>query len=250
MSDHPASSPASGSRSEFARALEALKRRLVQEAAAAVAMLESALEALWRRDAEAAREVRRRDDTIDAEEVRIETECFRLLTLQHPLARDFRMLAFVLKVNADVERVADHASGIAKVVTRLDPQVDVPWPNAAREMGTRVPAMCHALLGAVLEENVEAARRVVEEDDVIDALDRQLFHEVEALMMRDPRLIHNGLLVYRVGRELERVGDLMKNIAEDVIYLVSGDIVRHRERPTPLPPLASEGSSPRPGDRS
>jgi phosphate transport system protein len=219
-----------GARFSFDQAIQQLKKRLAQEAAAAVAMLESALDALWKLDVEGARAVRMRDDSIDAEEVQIESECYRLLTLQHPLARDFRLLAFILKVNSDVERVADHASGIAKVAGKLDLSIPFRWPTALHDMGQRVPAMCHALLRAMLEEDAAAAARVVTEDDVIDALDKRLFVEVEELMKRDPTSIHNGLLMYRLSRELERVGDLMKNIAEDVIYLSTGSIVRHEAK--------------------
>jgi phosphate transport system protein len=97
-------------------------------------------------------------------------------------------------------------------------------------MGQRVPAMCQALLRAMLDEDAAGAARVVEEDDIIDALDKQLFREVEEMMRRDPASAHNGLLLYRLGRELERVGDLMKNIAEDLIYLTTGTIVRHEAK--------------------
>jgi phosphate transport system protein len=228
----PAAGP-HGTRFTFDRDIDKLKRRLVQEASAAVAMLEAALDALWKLDPVAALAVRMRDDTIDAEEVQIESECYRLLTLQHPLARDFRLLAFILKVNSDVERVADHASGIAKVATKLErgpESVPFRWPTALTEMGQRVPAMCHDLLRAVLEEDPKGAARVVAEDDTIDALDKQLFREVEALMKAEPQSVRNGLLIYRLSRELERVGDLMKNIAEDVIYLHTGTIVRHEAK--------------------
>jgi phosphate transport system protein len=193
-------------------------------------MLEAALDALWKLDIEAALAVRIRDDSIDAEEVQIESECYRLLTLQHPLARDFRLLAFILKVNSDVERVADHASGIAKVAGKLDTSTPFRWPTALTDMGQRVPAMCRALLRAMLDEDAKAAAAVAAEDDVIDALDKQLFREVEDLLKREPGAVHNGLLLYRLSRELERVGDLMKNIAEDVIFLNTGSIVRHEAK--------------------
>src|SRR3954464_14491445 len=167
----PAAGP-HGTRFTFDRDIDKLKRRLVQEASSAVAMLEAALDALWKLDPVAALAVRMRDDSIDAEEVQIEAECYRLLTLQHPLARDFRVLAFILKVNSDVERVADHASGIAKVAGKLDLSVPFRWPTALQEMGQRVPAMCHALLRAMLDEDAAGAARVAAEDDTIDALDK------------------------------------------------------------------------------
>lgn len=213
--------------------LEPLKRRLVNEATMAVDMIERSLEALWGLDVEAAGAVRQRDDRIDLEEVAIETECYELLTLGQPVARDFRRIAFVLKVNADVERVADHAVSIAKVIPELAAHPPRPWPMALQELRERVPLICHALLRAMLDEDDEAAREIVRSDKIIDRLDRRLLSEVTELMSREPGLLTTGILIYRIGRELERIGDLMANIAEDVIYLVTGEIVRHAKRRKP-----------------
>lgn len=219
-----------GPRGTFDRSVASLKRRLVGEGAAAVGMLERALEALWALDVAKAREVRKSDDTIDREEVEIEQECFRLLTLQQPFARDFRVITFALKVNGDFERVADHACSVAKVTTRLTFTAPPRWPTALVEMGQRVTVMCHSLLRAVLDEDPLVAAQIVGEDKTIDALEKRLFEETEELMRKDPQWVRDGLLIYRVGRELERIGDLMKNIAEDVIYLATGSIVRHEAR--------------------
>jgi phosphate transport system protein len=216
-----------GARFTFDRSLVALKRRLVQEATTAIGMLEAALDALWKRDAAAARDVRRRDDNVDHEEVQIEQECFRLLALQQPFARDLRIITFILKVNADIERVADHACGLARVTVRLEGTPHVRWPQALVEMGQRVPALCHSLLRAVLDEDAELARSIIAQDETIDNLEKRLFEEVEEMMKRDRETIRAGILIYRAGRELERVGDLMMNIAEDVVYLSTGSIVRH-----------------------
>lgn len=217
-------------RFSFDRSLSALKRRLMQEATSAIGMLEAALEALWKLDAAAAREVRKRDDSIDAEEVQIEAECFRMLALEQPFARDLRIITFILKVNADIERVADHASSVAKVATRIDAQHPPKWPTALVEMGQRVPVMCHSLLRAVLDEDPDLARQVVEEDETIDQLEKRLFDETDEMIRKEPGNTRNGLLIYRAGRELERIGDLMKNIAEDVVYLATGAIVRHEQK--------------------
>lgn len=219
--------PQEGPRYSFDRSIVALKRRLVQEATTAIGMLEASLEALWKLDGAAAREVRRRDDSVDREEVEIEQECLRMLALQQPFARDLRIIAFVFKVNADVERVADHASSIAKVAVRLEEHRPVEWPTSLQELGQRVPLMCHSLLRAILDEDTELARRIVDEDKTIDRLERRLFEEVEEHVRREPERVRVGLLIYRIGRELERIGDLMKNIAEDIIFLETGSIVRH-----------------------
>jgi phosphate transport system protein len=217
-------------RYSFEQRLSMLKRRLIQEATSAVAMLEGGLDALWRLDREAAREVRRRDDTIDREEVQIEQEVFQLLAMEQPVARDFRNLTFILKVNSDVERVADHAASVAKVAGLMRATTPPRWPTALTELGQRVPAMCHALLRAALDEDAEAARAVVAEDKLIDQIEKRLFEETLEMIRRDGGTMADGMLIYRVGRELERVADLMCNIAEDLIYLATGQIVRHAKR--------------------
>jgi phosphate transport system protein len=214
-------------RRTFDRRLARLRLRLTEEAGEAVAMLESALDALWRLDHAKAAEVRRGDDRIDTEEVQIEEECFRILTLEQPVARDFRVITFILKVNADIERVADHACSIAKIVLRLDPLVPPVLPTTLRELGERVPVMCHDLLRAVLDEDAVAAKRLIDADDVIDRLERRSFDEIVDLMNRVADSARTGLLLSRVARDLERVGDLMVNVAEDLVYLVTGEIIRH-----------------------
>lgn len=219
------------------RRLVQLKRRLVREASMAIGMLESALAALWTLDVEAARGVRRADDRIDSEEVDIERECHEILALQHLFAHDLRMITFVLKVNADLERVADHATSIAKVVGRIAkhrPDGTPPqWPQSLIELGQRVPMLAQRLLRAVLDEDVEAARALVHADQVIDQLDRRVFEESLERMLRegsDEHALAVGILTYRLGRELERIGDLITNIAEDVVYLATGSIIRHAEK--------------------
>lgn len=219
------------------RRIQQLKRRVVREGTVAVAMLEAALAAFKSLDVQAARRVRRTDDQIDIEEVEIEQECYELLSLHHPFGRDFRMVAFCLRANADFERVADHASSIAKLAVRIKDlvgsSVTPEWPTALLELADRMPAMCHQLLKAVLDEDAETARKLVASDEVIDQLERRHFEETQELvrsMNRDDTALALGMIVYRAGRELERVGDMMAAIAEDVVYLTTGEIIRHAKR--------------------
>ena len=144
----------------FEQRLQHLKRRLVRESAQAIGMLEGALAALWTLDVEAARSVRNQDDKVDTEEVNIEREAHSLLALHHAFARDFRAINFILKVNADIERVADHAASIAKITVRIAKHLgdgdilatDPPqWPTALRELGDRVATTRQQLFGGVSE---------------------------------------------------------------------------------------------------
>lgn len=214
----------------LAREVVSVKRRLIDEATAAVGMLEASLASLWELDTQSAGEILKRDDRIDREEVEIEAAVFRLMALQSPVARDFRLLAFVLKVNADVERIGDHSCSIAKITFKLADHGPIAWPTSLIELGQRVPMACHKCLRALLDEDATLAKQVVVEDKVIDKLNRQLFDETISLMQNRADAHALGLLVYRVGRELERVGDLVTNIAEDVVYLATGEIIRHEKK--------------------
>ncbi|MEL6498689.1 MAG: phosphate signaling complex protein PhoU [Planctomycetota bacterium] len=211
--------------------ITAIKRRLVRQSTIAIGMLEAAIDALWALDPEVAEHVREQDNEVDAEEVSIEEACYQTLALMQPLARDFRVLASILKVNHDVERVADHACSIAKSAIRLSKLSIVPrYPVSLRELAERVPATCHSLLRALIDEDMDIAREIVAGDKLLDKLDRAAFTELtEQIAGGNNDESAAGLLLYRASRDLERVGDLMKNIAEDLVYLNTGRIVRHQK---------------------
>lgn len=216
--------------------LASVRRRMIREAAQAIEIIKSAIDSLWELDESTAPRISRIEKEIDKEEVRIEQECYRILALKNPFAADFRLITFILRVNTDIERVADHATSIRKIIHRLDEPAPQ-WPESLREMGERIPVMCEQLLRAVVNTDAELARSVVKQDHAIDKLDGLAFDEITELIKKDPSMASNYLLIYRVARELERVGDLLGNIAEGVIYLVTGNIVRHtpkkkKEQPT------------------
>lgn len=206
--------------------LGALRRRLIREASRATDLLKQSFEVLLNSSDEGVQEIRDIEKEIDAEEVKIEEECFRILALQQPFGSDFRMLTFCLKVNSDIERLADHASSIAKISRKLR-EDDLYWPPALKEMMQRTPVMCEELLKSVIGADIEAAREVVARDKIIDKLDKQTFRELAEHIENNPADASQYMLMYRISREIERVGDLLGNIAEDVVYLVTGDIVRH-----------------------
>jgi len=216
-------------KAKFDDELAALRRRLVREASLAIDLLVSALDSLWDLDHDLARKVRVAENEIDAEEVKIEQECLRLLTLERPFGHDMRQLAFCLKVNQDIERVADHAASIAKICLKIDPPAPV-WPTTLREMADRIPVTCEQLVRAVVNSDIETARLIRVGDKTIDKLDKSAFHEIREMIEVAPYNAGLGMLMYRMSRELERVGDLLGNIAEDIIYLETGVIVRHTSR--------------------
>jgi phosphate transport system protein len=209
--------------------LAKVRRRMIREAAQAIDIIKFAINALWEMDESSRKQISRIEKEIDKEEVRIEQECYRILALKNPFAADFRLIAFILRVNSDIERVADHASSINKIMSKLDSQ-EFQWPESLREMGERIPVMCEQLLRAVVNTDAELAKSVVQQDRAIDKLDSQAFDEISDMIEDDPENASNYMLVYRIARELERVGDLLGNIAEGILYLVTGNIVRHTPR--------------------
>lgn len=221
--------PRLASHAKFDEELAALRRRVIREASLAIDLLVSAVAGLWDLDHDLARTIRTSENEVDTEEVAIEQECLRLLTLERAFGHDMRQLTFCLKVNQDIERVADHATSIAKVCLKLSAPAPQ-WPTALREMGDRIPVACEEMLRAVVNSDVEAARMIRANDKTIDQLDKRAFEEIRELIEREPHNAGTGMLMYRVSRELERVGDLLGNIAEDVIYLETGQIVRHTKR--------------------
>jgi phosphate transport system protein len=231
----PAGGPSRSAREiTLERELRTLKDLVLQEAVQAVGMLEQATDALMRSDVVQARLVIGQDDEIDREEVHIEEECFRILALFQPFARDFREVTTLMKVNSDLERVADHSCALAKQAIKLKSLGVTELPVSLQELCQRVPMLCHALLRVLRNEEVTGAREVLQNDRAIDSLDKRLFDECLDLMEEGGREGKAAALrIFRCGRELERVGDLMKNIAEDLIYLETGSIVRHEKNPYP-----------------
>jgi phosphate transport system protein len=222
--------------------LGSLRRRIIREASQAIEILKSSIDALWDLDVSAAPAISAVENEIDVEEVAIEQECYKILALKNPFAADFRLIAFCLKVNSDIERVADHASSITKITAKLDSPIR-DWPPALLEMGERIPVMCEQVLRAVVNTDTDLARSVSLSDKAIDKLDRQAFHEISSMIERDPKGASTYLLMYRIARELERVGDLLGNIAEEIVYLQSGEIIRHKQKGTPPTPSSPTRSA-------
>lgn len=207
--------------------LDELKTRLLAMSGEAEAALASALNALLRRDLEAARRVIEGDADLDRMEVDIEERCMSLLALQQPMAKDLRMLTAALKISNDLERVGDHAVNIAESTLRLaELRAVAPEPELV-EMARITREMLADALEAFVRNDPDAARAVCIRDDVVDGLHRSVFRIVLTHMMEDPQTISGGMELTSTSRNLERVADLATNIAEDVVFLVEGKTIKH-----------------------
>ncbi|MBI5170295.1 MAG: phosphate signaling complex protein PhoU [Candidatus Eisenbacteria bacterium] len=190
-------------------------------------IIRKAVEALQRRDVTLAEEVFRDDRAIDRMEMDIEERCIELLALQQPLARDLRLITSALKISNDLERVGDHAVNIAGCAKTLDTLP--PMRNAADlpELAEKAIGMLREALDAFVRRDADAARALVRRDDEVDALNRHLFAELLARMVSDPAAIQASMALVLVGRNLERIGDLATNVAEEVVFIAEARVIKH-----------------------
>jgi len=213
----------------FQREIDGLRRHLLSLCAVVDEQVQLAVRALMNRDEELAREVRQRDADVDQREVEVEEECLKILALYQPVAVDLRFIVSALKINNDLERIGDLAVNIARKarVLAAGPPVAIPFDLA--EMSEKTQAMLRDSLDAMVNLDTKLANEVCRRDNEIDRMKRDARHQAEELIAADPDQTSILLRLLAVSRNLERIADLATNIAEDVIYLVDGKIIRHQE---------------------
>lgn len=227
MIDKSTSLPTPGHRTTFDNDLESLQQMLLGEANTAVSQVDAAVKAFRTLDAALARNVRKRDNEVDENEVEIEEACIRLIALHQPVASDLRRLTVYIRVNSDIERIADHATGVCKSVLYLGDAPPPIWPQALLDMADRVAPRCRQMLTLLRNPDVDKAKALIAEDVTLDRLGKLAFKEIESAMPMGALSQRSGLLAFRAMRDLERIGDLCGDISEDLIYLVTGTIIRH-----------------------
>jgi phosphate transport system protein len=180
------------------------------------------MDALKNRDLELAKQVIADDDEIDRKRFDIEEKCIELIVTQQPVASDLRIIVAVLNLIIDLERIGDHAEGVAKITIMigneppLKPLIDLP------RMAQKTGDMLRRSLDAFVNRDAEAARQIAKEDDEIDALYDQVFRELLTYMAEDPRTITRATRLIWVAHNLERSADRVTNICERVVFVVTG----------------------------
>jgi len=208
-----------------------LWEELLKLAATVETALQKSVLALCDGSPELALQVKQGEREIDRWEVRIERECLRVLALFSPVASDLRRVAAVLKINADLERMADLAEHIATRARKLAKgPVPVPIPPKMEALVTEALAQVRRSLDALAQHDAEQARAVIAADRQIDRLRRELLKELKQAVQREPERVTTWLRLMNTARNLERVADHAANIAKSVIYMEGGEIVRHGER--------------------
>jgi phosphate transport system protein len=209
------------------RDLDNLQRHILTLAMSVEEALHKGTRALRERDTALAREVIDGDTPIDQEENYIEDECLKMLALHQPVAVDLRRIIAALKINTDLERMADLAVNIAERALTLASLPRIAMPDDLQRMTEMTTAMVRHSLDAFVMLNARQARQVIRMDDEVDRYNREIIGELIRLMQQKPELVPACMSFFSAVRQLERIADHATNIAEDVVYLIEGEIIRH-----------------------
>jgi len=184
----------------------------------------NSVEALKKRDLKAAQKILEGDRAINKKRFEIESQLMILIATQQPMAHDLRLLASILEIISELERMGDYAKGIANINIRmgdeplLKPLIDIP------RMAEKGVDMLHRALTAFINEDIETARKIPVEDDEVDALYNQVYHELMLFVIQDPKTIERANWLLWVAHNLERVADRVTNICERTVFIVTGEL--------------------------
>jgi phosphate transport system protein len=211
----------------FDEELSDLKRKILRMGGLVEAQIAGALRALTERNSDLARQIIVNDHQVNAMDVEVDEDCLRLLALQQPAAGDLRFITTAMKISTELERMSDLAENIAERAIELNeepqlkPYIDIP------QMANWALQMVKDGLDAFVNRDAVLARKVCTDDDFIDDLTEQLFRELVSFMIEDPQTISRAIRLTFVGKYFERIADHATNVAELVVYLAEGTIIRH-----------------------
>lgn len=211
------------------REIENLKKKLLALGAKVEAVVRDAAISIEKRDGQLAQKVVDNDVNIDYAEVEIEEDCLKILALHQPVAIDLRFIVAILKINNDLERIGDLAVNMAErgVYLAEHPKVNISLDLV--EMARNAQLMLKMSLDALVELDTNLAEKVCASDDAIDEMNRQIYEKVQEAMLKNPEQIPSLVHFLSASRQLERIADHATNIAEDVIYMIEGQIIRHKK---------------------
>jgi len=194
--------------------------------------LEKAKLALINNDSDLAEEVIATENHINAINLKIEKDCEQFLALYNPVAIDLRFIMSILSINNDLERIGDHAYSIAKYVTLLDKKIPTKLLEAVQYnvMWETIESMLNDIAFAYDTKDVKKARKVFKKDKVLDKLNDNSFTTIADVIKKDNLIIEDALLIFSIVKKLERVGDLIKNIAEEIIFYIDAEVLKHKKK--------------------
>lgn len=212
-------------RTSFARELENLQTDTLMLGSMVIQALKESVEALRTRDMETARRLIKEDEIINKKRFEIEADCLRLIATQQPMAGNLRLIAAVLEISTELERIGDYAKGIGRIILLIGPEalikplVDIP------RMCEIATTMLQQALDAFLTQDLEAARTIPLRDDEVDALYNQVHRDLIAMILEDPTLIDRTNYLLWAAHNLERAADRVTNICERIIFTVTGEFI-------------------------
>ncbi len=214
----------------FAREVDRLRRLLLLLCETVEDNLQKSVQSAMNQDQALAMRVIEKDRSIDDLEVDVEEECLKILALHQPVANDLRFIVSALKINNDLERIGDLAVNIAERAIFLSSLSLPETPYDFPDMAAKAQAMVRNSLDALLRQDVDLAKSVREADDEVDEINRAMYEQIKASIRKEPERVDALIHLLSISRHLERVADHATNIAEDVIYMIKGKIVRHHAR--------------------
>ena len=217
----------------FHREIDQLKKMILKLGGLVEDRLRRACTILETKNEEQARAIMTEDWEVDDMEIRVEEECLKILALHQPVARDLRLIVSIIKINSELERIADIAVNIAKRILTINKSktADFLFTIDYQPMAAKVLEMVKTSLDALVTEDAELARKIFLMDDEVNRLRDAVYKTVMEEIGRRSDNAACLVNIYLIARHLERIGDRAKNIAEEVIYLVEGEIVRSSEDP-------------------
>ena len=211
----------------LSRDLDKLKKKVLTMGGMVEEATNLAINSLVTRRPEHAEEVIKGDDNIDRMELELEDDCLKILALHQPVASDLRFVVAIMKVNNDLERVGDLALNLAERAIELADRPPVDGVQELKIMANKVSTMLRMSLDSLVNRDSEQARHVCELDEEVDNLHRQRFDKIEQLIQSAPEHVNSAVVLLSVSRYLERIADHATNVAEDVVFMVDGVVIRH-----------------------
>lgn len=211
------------------RDIERLRKNILMLGTLVEEATDKSIKAIGRSDEQILEELFKGEERINQMEVDIEEECLKILALHQPVATDLRFIVAVLKVNNDLERMGDQAINIADRVRALMGKKPLEANVDFAAMGAVARRMVHLSLEALVDQDVDIARKVGEMDDELDDMHANTYEIVQAAMAKDPEIIQTAVSYLTISSNLERIGDLSTNIAEETVFMEEGEVVRHSD---------------------
>ena len=222
--------------------LEKIKKRILALGTMVEERVRMAIKAIETWDPDLSGQIMRMDYEIDELEIEVEEECLKILALHQPVAVDLRFLIAVIKINNDLERIGDEAVNIANRVRNIAKRQRLQLSFDYSIMAEKAAAMFRMSLDSLVNMDIDLAFKVLTMDDEVDHMHREIYDKIKAIMSEKPDASGYLINLYTISRHLERLADHSTNIAEEVIYLIEGEIVRHGRwgDGAPTPPKAAK----------